>query len=90
MSTSGKWVRKSNSVGAQIDDAYVIVDADTAKYYAFNTSAKDIWDALVEARSCAEICERLTARYDVNADDCLSSVERVVEDLKGKGLVAPA
>ncbi len=87
MSGNEIYKRQEDLVCAQIDDSYVILEITTAKYYAFNQSAKDIWDLLAEPISARAIAGALSARYKVSADACYASVVNVIGDLKSKGLV---
>lgn len=84
---TGKWQRDNECVGTELDNSFVILSVNTARYYAFNGPAIDIWDLLEQPRSCDEIIEVLLEKYDVTPEQCAQSVSRVVEELSNNGLV---
>lgn len=90
MSGNEIYQRLEDMVGAQVDDSYVVLNVASSKYYAFNQSAKDIWELLAEPTSAAAIAMALSARYKISADACYASVVDVIGDLKAKGLVSIA
>ncbi|MEJ1970174.1 MAG: PqqD family protein [Rhizomicrobium sp.] len=90
MNTTAKWRYSGSFVGAKIEDSFVILDVDSAYYYAFNVSASDIWDLLATPRTCRDVADLLVQKYEVAPEECLRSVEGVVAELSAKGLVSPA
>lgn len=82
-----QWQRTDNWVGSQIDEAFVMLDFEAGTYVSLNSSATEIWNALEQPATAADIVARLTARFDVAEADCAASVERVLAELATKGLV---
>jgi len=88
MTQNQKYLRATGPVGAEIEDSYVILDVDTAKYYAFNPTAKDVWDLLETPKTLGEVSQFLLRQYDVEADVCRKAVEDIVGQLRASGLVS--
>jgi len=85
-----KWQRVDGWVGSDIEDSFVILNIEGGDYVSFNTSAKDIWEALAQPVSQNEIVAQLTAKYDVDAETCLPSVQSVLDELTRQNLVRSA
>ena len=52
-----------------------------------NETAKFIWDALVKGLSEAEIVEKLTETYEVNAEKAQKDVSAIIEQLHKAGIL---
>jgi len=52
-----------------------------------NETAKFIWDALVEGLSEAEIVEKLTETYEVDAEKAQKDVSAIIEQLHKAGIL---
>lgn len=83
------WQRKENWVGSQIEDAFVMLDFNGGEYVSLNATATDVWNALETPGSASQIVTSLTAVYDVPADQCAKSVDRLLTEFAAKGLIAP-
>ena len=81
------WRRNDQWVGAQIEDAYVMLDIEAGEYVSFNASATDIWAALEQPRTSAQIVAELCKRYTVAPETCTMAVNRVLTELAAKGLI---
>ncbi|MEO8374517.1 MAG: PqqD family protein [Sphingomonas bacterium] len=84
------WTRDAECVGTEVEDALVLLDLDGGSYFALNGPAADIWEALAEPVSQAQLVDRLVAKYRVSPEQCAASVARVLDDLAGKGLARRA
>jgi hypothetical protein len=84
------WTRDAECVGTEVEDALVLLDLDGGSYFALNGPAADIWEALAEPVSQAQLVDRLVVKYRVSPEQCAASVARVLEDLAGKGLARQA
>ncbi len=81
------WHRKDNWVGSQIEDAFVMLNIDGGEYVTLNATATDVWTALESPQSVKNLVAKLTAEYDVTAEQCAASVARLLDELAAKGLV---
>ena len=77
----------------EIDDGSgVLLHLDTKFYFTLNRTGVVVWKALVEraeGASVATIAERLTATFRVTKEVAEQDVERVLDQLRGDGLLAP-
>ncbi|MBN8499985.1 MAG: PqqD family protein [Sphingomonadales bacterium] len=83
-----KWQRDDNWVGSQIEDSFVMVNIDSGKYVALNSSASAIWDALEQPRTSSEIVSDLQSRFEVDEQTCRSSVDRMLTQMSELQLAA--
>jgi hypothetical protein len=84
------WTRDAECVGTEVEDALVLLDPDGGSYFALNGPAADIWEALAEPVTQAQLVDRLVAKYRVTPEQCAASVTRVLDELAGKGLARQA
>lgn len=87
--TAQVWQRDENWVGSEIDDSFVMVNIDTGKYIALNSTANAVWSALEQPRTQDEIEAELTQRYAVEPDQCRESVGKLLEHMRELQLAAP-
>lgn len=80
------WARGAECVGAQVDDALVLLDLDGGTYFALNGPAADVWEALAAPSTESGLVESLVKKYKVTPEDCAKSVNRLLNDLSSKGL----
>ena len=84
------WTRDAECVGTEVEDALVLLDLDGGSYFALNGPAADIWEALAEPVTQAQLVDKLVAKYKVAPEHCAASVARVLDELAGKGLARQA
>ncbi len=87
--TAQIWQRDENWVGSEIDDSFVMVNIDTGKYVALNSSANVVWAALEQPRTQDEIEAELTRNYAVEPAQCRESVSKLLEHMRELQLAAP-
>jgi len=80
-------VATENALSTTIDDETVILHESAGKYYGLNDVGTFIWELLEEPRTIKEICEEVTAEYDVGYERCKNDVKEVISELVEKGLV---
>jgi len=81
-------VKKSASqVSCVLNEEVAILNLDRALYFGLKGVAAHIWDMLQEPRSVAEICNDVTAQFDVASDVCRADVSRFVLSMRDAGLV---
>lgn len=59
----------------------VMIDFDSGKYYMLIGSANDIWDMLGDKADSDGIVGALTEIYEVEAEECRTSVLKFLNDL---------
>lgn len=87
--SENKWQRDDNWVGSQIDDNFVMVNIETGKYVALNSSASAVWEALESPHAKDEIVAALLGKFAVDEESCRRSVERVLDQMREMQLAAP-
>jgi hypothetical protein len=70
-----------------VDGELIGMSIEQGACYGLNAVGTRIWELLAEPRSIADLCERLTDEYDVEAADCLEGVIELAENLRAEGLV---
>lgn len=83
------WQRDDDWVGSEIEDSFVMVNIDTGKYVALNSTASAVWDALEEPRTQAGIEAHLRERFAVDEAACRASVTRLLGEMRELRLAAP-
>ena len=66
----------------QIEDELVALNLETSFYYGVDGIGTQIWRLLIdEHMTISEVCQKLTAEYDVEAERCRLEVRAFVEQL---------
>ena len=87
--TGTVWRRNDEWVGAEVEDSFVMVNIDTGKYVALNSTASVVWDALDTPASQIDIETRLQEAYAVDAEQCRASVTRLLDQMRELQLASP-
>lgn len=82
------WHRDENWVGSEVDDSFVMVNIDTGKYVALNSTASAVWNALSEPRTATEIEAQLREQFDVDEQACKESVAKLLGQMQDLQLAA--
>lgn len=80
-------VAADNALSTAIDGETVILQQEAGEYYGLNEVATFIWELLEEPRTVDEICEAVTAEYDVTYERCEADVTMMLTELAEKELV---
>jgi hypothetical protein len=73
----------------RFDDEVVLIHLSEGKYFALDTVAATIWEALVAGKSAEEAIAVLVGEYDVDEGTARRDVERLARELLGAGLLEP-
>lgn len=73
-----------------VEGEVLALDARTQVYLAVNKSGAVLWDLLARGTSRAELIERLVSQYDLAPDRAAGDVDRMLNELSAKGLLADA
>lgn len=71
-----------------IDGEIVALDTAASEYLGANASASLLWHALVEGATRDELVGRLIERYGIGRDLAGADVDRFLQALEGRGLIA--
>jgi len=72
---------------AHLEGEAVLLDLKTKQYYQLNGTAARIWKGLEQALEPPRIVDALVAEFAVDAATARAEMERVIEDLRARGLV---
>lgn len=70
-----------------VDGELIGMSVEQGACYGLDAIGTRIWDLLAEPRSIADLCDLLTAEYQVEPSDCLKDVLDLAENLRAEGLV---
>jgi hypothetical protein len=73
-------------VEAEVDGELVALHIENGTCYSFNATAARIWALLDRPRSIADICDALSADFDVDPTICADQVVLLLQDLQKDGL----
>ena len=71
--------RKTDVVGADVPDGYVLLDLDNSKYLQLNATASIVWELLESPMSFRMLTEHLQARFEVEAERCAVEVDALLQ-----------
>ena len=76
-----KIAQKEDLIAADLDDEVMMMSLETNSYFAINSVGSDIWQAIQQPKTVAEICALLQATYDVDYETCLSETHTFLQYL---------
>lgn len=79
--------RKPTLVAADVADEAILLDVDSGYFFQLNKSASQIWHHAGEPIALAELCRKMAAGYDVDAEICRDDVTAFVMDMEERGLL---
>lgn len=82
------WERR-DCVSAEVEDSVVLLDLDTLVYHSLNRTAAAVWDLLAEPATVSTIVGGMCSRFQIDAEHCRSSVERLLGELQRNKLIQP-
>lgn len=80
-------VRSEEPVDAEVDGAVVMMSLEQGKYYGLDAVGSRIWQLVGAPIEIGELCRRLLAEFDVDAERCERDVIEFLEGLEREGLV---
>ncbi len=84
-------VRKSSSqVSCVLNEEVAVLNVEKALYFGLQGVGAHIWDFLEMPHSVAEICDDVTANFDVAPEVCRQDVLKFLDGLMGAGLIEAA
>jgi hypothetical protein len=71
----------------EIDGEIVALDRERSEYLAVNRTGAAVWSLLVEGATRDDLVQRLTERFDVEAEVAARDVQAFVDELRSKKLL---
>ena len=82
--------RREGLMAADMNGSAVMMDIMTGKYYNLGQVGGRIWELLEEPMTVSALVTKLTAEYDVSAEQCRADVEPFLNTLLERGLLVEA
>ena len=70
------------------DGEGVLVDLNTKRYYQLNETAMIVWKGLEQGKTLNEIAADFTAGYEIESDQAVVSVQRLLDSFQAYKLVS--
>jgi hypothetical protein len=80
-------VRRDAAVWREVDGETVILDLASGSYLGLNATGTQLWAALVDGASQADLVTVLVDSFAVDAEQALLDVDRFLETCRARGLV---
>ena len=77
---AGRFQHGAHLAWRRVDEEAVILDLETSVYASLNNTATFVWARLGEGLSAEEIAEGLAEDYEVNPNEALKDVERLISE----------
>jgi hypothetical protein len=77
-----------NVVAQRVEDQIVLVNLETNRIFALNSTAARLWELLSDGRNAGEIHAELSKEYAVDGLGLREEIERLLEELNAESLVA--
>jgi hypothetical protein len=74
---------------AHLDGEAVLLHMRTKAYFKLNDTAAELWKGLEAGEDEAAIVARLTAKFEVDAETARTESNRVIAELRSRGLLDP-
>lgn len=89
--SSGDAVRRADGLlAAAVSDELLMMSVELGRYFNLNAVGARIWELLETPRTVDGLVAALTAEYDVAPDTARQEVERFLDALRERGLLASA
>lgn len=80
-------VRTNKALASGIKDELVMFDVEAGQYYGLNNVATAVWNHLETEKTVDELCEALTAEFDISLEECRKEMLSFLPELEEKGLI---
>ncbi|MBX3214978.1 MAG: PqqD family protein [Labilithrix sp.] len=85
---AGTQLRVSPRVYARaFGDEIVLLDFRAGEYFGLDTVAADVWRLLEAGETLEQVTSAIVERYDVTRETALEDIARLVDDMRGNGLI---
>jgi hypothetical protein len=87
LSESTTVVATENTLSTTIRGETIILDEADGVYYGLNDVGSFIWNLIEDPHTIEEVCEAVTAEYEVERERCQRDIEEMISELADTGLV---
>ncbi len=71
-------------------DESVMMSVEAGQYYGLNSVARHVWEVLDQPMTVAQLCEAVTAEFDVDKDAAAADLLPFIEQLREKDILRVA
>ncbi len=89
MSDERRYVRR-DVLNTTVDEDLILFDEQAGTYYATSEVGAAIWAHLAEPLTLAQLCDRLSAEYEVTREECEADTRTFLKDLLAANVVTRA
>ena len=79
--------RIGDVLDADMDGEVVMMDIEQGRYFGLNQTGTQIWALLAEPVVISDLCDQLTAKFNVPPKQCEQEVVAFLENLLTRGLL---
>lgn len=79
--------RRGGLIEAEVDGELLGLHIDNGYCYGFNPTATRIWALIETPRTITQLCETLSAEFEVEPADARPDVVALLEELRREGLI---
>ena len=76
-----------NIVWRVVDNEAVILNVDNSGYFTLNSIGTDIWESIKPAKTVKEIVSIISAKYDVQENNLIKDIIKLLSELEKEGLI---
>ncbi len=88
MLTSSTVIKQSTSqVSCNLNDEIAILNLDRAVYFGLEGVGAQIWQALEQPRTVADLCKLIQENYEVTPEQCVADIFNFLQRMQEAGLV---
>jgi len=80
-------VAVADQVSCRLDEETVLLELRNGNYYGLNSVGTVIWEMIQQPKSVEAVCSAIQEQYSVDSETCSRDVLRVIQELRGAGLV---
>ena len=88
MNLSDRIAVPADVMARQVGEETVILDLASGTYFGLDPVGAHMWQAMVEGKTLAQVCERMLAMYEVSRGDIERDVLALGQKLFDKKLIA--
>ena len=85
--SSATFRRVPHQVSCKLNGEVAILNLDRSVYFGLQGVGVQIWDALEQPRSMADLCTSIGEEFDVATDVCQADVASILTSLQKEGLI---
>ncbi len=82
--------KTARQVSCPINDEVAILDLERSLYFGLQGIAVQVWEALDQPTSVAQLRDAIMSRFDVSSAECEADIVALLADLQAEGLVEVA